>query len=179
MPFGQLDGGHIVYAVLGRRAGYVSIATLVAAMLPDAASRMSWISMTVMMLVMAIFLGFRHPRIVDEDTPLDGTRRLVALVALVIFVLCFTPVPIQTFLGGITSGDSGIVRVVGLAIDDWGSSEPCDHGGGRRAGLNAAAVTPIILRPICTITVAPHITLTGSTSTMVRRLRSGRSSSAA
>jgi membrane-associated protease RseP (regulator of RpoE activity) len=97
MPFGQLDGGHIVYSILGRRASLVSIATLGSAVLLTFWST-SWVSMTVMMLVMALFLGVRHPRILDEDTPLDGPRRLVALCALVIFILCFTPVPIETFL---------------------------------------------------------------------------------
>jgi len=98
MPFGQLDGGHIVYSLLGRRSSYVSIATVGVAMLLTLRS-MSWISVTIMMLVMAFFLGVRHPRIRDEETPLDPRRRLVAFLALVIFVLCFTPVPIQTFFG--------------------------------------------------------------------------------
>jgi membrane-associated protease RseP (regulator of RpoE activity) len=98
MPFGQLDGGHIVYSLVGRRSSYISIATVGVAMLLTLRS-LSWISVTVMMLVMAFFLGVRHPRIRDEDTPLDGVRKLVALCAFVIFVLCFTPVPIQTFFG--------------------------------------------------------------------------------
>lgn len=98
LPFGQLDGGHIVYSLLGRRSSYVSIATVGVAMLLTLRS-MSWISVTVMMLIMAFFLGVRHPRIRDEETPLDGVRRLIALCALVIFILCFTPVPIQTFFG--------------------------------------------------------------------------------
>jgi len=51
------------------------------------------------MLAMAVFLGLRHPTVVDEGTPLDPNRRIVAIIALVIFVLCFTPVPIQFFLG--------------------------------------------------------------------------------
>ena len=56
--------------------------------------------MTIMMLVMAFFLGFRHPR--DRrrgrrrSTP---ARKLVAAFALVIFILCFTPVPIEIVLG--------------------------------------------------------------------------------
>lgn len=97
MPFGQLDGGHIVYSVLGRRAAYVSLATLVAAVALIFWS-LSWISVTIMMLVMALFLGVRHPRILDEDTPLDGRRKLIALGALIMFLLCFTPVPIQVFV---------------------------------------------------------------------------------
>jgi membrane-associated protease RseP (regulator of RpoE activity) len=98
MPFGQLDGGHIVYSILGRRASYASVATVATAALLTFRS-LSWASVTIMMLVMAFFLGVRHPRIIDEDTPLDGKRRLVALFAVIMFILCFTPVPIQTFFG--------------------------------------------------------------------------------
>jgi membrane-associated protease RseP (regulator of RpoE activity) len=97
LPFGQLDGGHIVYSVLGRRSWLVSAGTLVAAIVLTFVS-LSWILMTVMMLVMAVFLGFGHPRILDEDVPLDTGRKLVAFLALVIFALCFTPVPISMLI---------------------------------------------------------------------------------
>jgi membrane-associated protease RseP (regulator of RpoE activity) len=94
LPFGQFDGGHISYALLGRRAWLVS-----AAMVAVAASlifvAVSWASMTLLMLAMIYFFGIRHPRVVDEDVPLDWRRSLVALLALVIFILSFTPVPIQ------------------------------------------------------------------------------------
>jgi membrane-associated protease RseP (regulator of RpoE activity) len=96
MPFGQLDGGHVVYSLVGRRAAMVSVATLAAAAVLTTRS-LSWISMMVMMVVMAVFLGLHHPRVIDEDTPLDPSRRMVAILALVMFALCFTPVPIQTF----------------------------------------------------------------------------------
>jgi membrane-associated protease RseP (regulator of RpoE activity) len=96
MPFGQLDGGHVTYSLFGSRAVRVSIATLLAAALLTTRS-ISWVSMMVMMIVMAIVFGLRHPRVVDEDTPLDPGRRLIAWFALIMFVLCFTPVPIQTF----------------------------------------------------------------------------------
>ena len=97
MPFGQLDGGHIAYAVFGPRSVYVSIATLGAAVFLTFRTG-SWIAMTVMMVIMAIFLGVRHPRMVDEDSPLDARRKWLAVVALVIFILCFIPVPIDIFL---------------------------------------------------------------------------------
>ncbi len=97
MPFGQLDGGHITYAVFGRYAAYASVATLGAAVFLTFRTG-SWIAMTVMMVVMAIFLGVRHPRMVDEDSPLDTKRKWLAAVALIIFVLCFIPVPIEIFL---------------------------------------------------------------------------------
>jgi membrane-associated protease RseP (regulator of RpoE activity) len=96
LPFGQLDGGHIAYAVFGHRARYISMATLAITVLLVIWS-FSWISMALIMLAMAFFLGVRHPSVFDEGVPLDPRRRLVAVIALVIFVLCFTPVPIQTF----------------------------------------------------------------------------------
>ena len=94
MPFGQLDGGHISYAVLGHRSKYVSAITLVSALLLTVLS-MSWAAVTVMMVVMALFLGVGHPRVIDEETPLSPKRRLTAACAAAIFVACFTPMPIQ------------------------------------------------------------------------------------
>jgi len=100
LPFGQLDGGHISYAVLGRRSWIVSRATLVTTILLAVFKSWSWLSMAIIMLAMAIFLGVGHPPLADDHEPLDDTRRLIAFGALVIFVLCFTPVPIQTFFSG-------------------------------------------------------------------------------
>jgi membrane-associated protease RseP (regulator of RpoE activity) len=44
---------------------------------------------------MLIAFGLRHPRTFDEDVPLDRTRALLALVAIAMFILCFTPAPIS------------------------------------------------------------------------------------
>lgn len=99
LPFGQLDGGHIAYAALGRRAWLVSVGTLATTLLLTLRSS-SWISIAVIMVAMAFFLGLRHPNVAAGEQPLDGRRRLVAIFALVMFILCFTPVPIDTFLGG-------------------------------------------------------------------------------
>ena len=96
LPFGQLDGGHIAYAVLGRHAGKVSLATLAATIALTFFS-LSWLITAAMMVVMALVLGVRHPPIQHEDVPIDRRRRWIALFALVIFILCFTPVPIQIF----------------------------------------------------------------------------------
>ena len=94
MPFGQLDGGHIAYAAFGRKARYISMVTLGTALLLTIWSY-SWISMALMMAAMAFFLGFGHPYVIDEHEPLDAKRTLVALLALAIFIVCFTPVPID------------------------------------------------------------------------------------
>jgi membrane-associated protease RseP (regulator of RpoE activity) len=98
LPFGQLDGGHIIYALFGKRAARISMVTLAVTLLLTLRS-MSWIAMTIMMLVMAFFLGFKHPPIGDETESLDRGRKILAACALIIFVLCFTPVPIELFWG--------------------------------------------------------------------------------
>ena len=49
---------------------------------------------TVQALMLFAF-GPRHPRTVDEDVPLDATRLWLAGFALVMLVVCFTPVPIE------------------------------------------------------------------------------------
>ena len=94
LPFGQLDGGHITYATLGRWSTPISIATVGSAIAMTFVS-VSWAVMTVMMLVMLFTLGPRHPRVIDEHEPIGLERTLIAVFALIMFVLCFTPVPIQ------------------------------------------------------------------------------------
>jgi membrane-associated protease RseP (regulator of RpoE activity) len=94
LPFGQLDGGHITYATLGRWSTPISIATVGTAIAMTFVS-VSWVVMTVMMLVMLFTLGPRHPRVIDEHEPIGLERTLIAVFALIMFVLCFTPVPIQ------------------------------------------------------------------------------------
>jgi membrane-associated protease RseP (regulator of RpoE activity) len=93
-PIGQLDGGHISYAVLGSRSTYVTFATVAGAIgLSSFAS--SWIVWTTLTIAMLIVFGPRHPRVADEHMPLDRTRQLLALFALIMFILCFTPAPIR------------------------------------------------------------------------------------
>jgi membrane-associated protease RseP (regulator of RpoE activity) len=93
-PFGQLDGGHLSYAVLGRRSAYVSVAAVLAAVGLCFISR-SWVLWTIVMVVMVKFFGLRHPPVFDEDAPLDRTRLAIALLSVVIFALCFTPIVME------------------------------------------------------------------------------------
>jgi membrane-associated protease RseP (regulator of RpoE activity) len=96
-PVGQLDGGHISYAVLGRRSTYVTLATLIVVMVL-AFFYSSWIVWTGLMIVMIFMFGPHHPRVFDEHVPLDRTRVILALLALAMFAVCFTPAPIEEFL---------------------------------------------------------------------------------
>jgi membrane-associated protease RseP (regulator of RpoE activity) len=94
-PIGQLDGGHVSYSVLGPRwSTYVTFAMLGVAV-GLAFFTASWIVWTGMIAVMLVVFGPRHPRVFDEEVPLDRTRLLLALFAVVMFVLCFTPAPIR------------------------------------------------------------------------------------
>jgi len=93
-PVGQLDGGHISYAVLGRRSTYVTVAMIGVAIVLSYRSA-SWIVWTIVVTGMLFAFGVRHPPVLDEDVPLDASRKILAVVAAVIFALCFTPAPIQ------------------------------------------------------------------------------------
>ena len=94
LPFGQLDGGHLTYAVLGDSSRYFSVVTVLFAIVMTFISY-SWFLMTLMMVGMLFFLGPRHPRVIYEHEPLAPGRRLVALFALFMLIVCFTPVPID------------------------------------------------------------------------------------
>jgi membrane-associated protease RseP (regulator of RpoE activity) len=94
LPFGQLDGGHITYAVLGDRSRFFSVATVVASIGMCFVSY-SWLLMTVIMVVMLYLIGPRHPRVIAEHEPLGRGRSTLAILALIMFVLCFTPTPIE------------------------------------------------------------------------------------
>jgi membrane-associated protease RseP (regulator of RpoE activity) len=93
-PIGQLDGGHISYAVLGSRSTYVTIA-MIGVVVSLAYFSSSWIVWTFLLLVMLAMFGPKHPRVFDEDVPLDRTRVVLALLAVAMFALCFTPAPIR------------------------------------------------------------------------------------
>jgi membrane-associated protease RseP (regulator of RpoE activity) len=94
MPLSQLDGGHISYAALGahfRRVVWLFIGMLV---LFYAVSRWEgWL----LWIVVSIVLGLRHPAPLDDLTPLDGTRRALAVAALLVFVALLTPLPFAVY----------------------------------------------------------------------------------
>ena len=93
-PIGQLDGGHIAYATFGQRSTLVTMVAAAAVILLTFYS-LSWIAWAVVTVFMLLKFGPRHPRTLDHHIPLDRTRMLVAIGALVMFVLCFTPAPIE------------------------------------------------------------------------------------
>ena len=93
-PIGQLDGGHISYAVLGRRSTAVTIGSICVAICLTYFST-SWLVWTFLLVAMTFVMGPHHPRTIDENIPLDRARLWLAAFAVVIFILCFTYNPIE------------------------------------------------------------------------------------
>ena len=91
LPVGQLDGGHVLRAAVGRRQPAVSLVVIALAAL----SSVRGLTWTVFALVTALLVGIRHPPVEDDDRPLDYGRTLLALACLGVFLLCFTLVPIK------------------------------------------------------------------------------------
>jgi membrane-associated protease RseP (regulator of RpoE activity) len=95
LPIGQLDGGHITYAVFGRRHKVISIVTVLALGVLGSLGIFgveAWPGWLVWGILGAI-LGLRHPPVIDHDVPLTRRQRAIAWASVVIFVLTFTPVP--------------------------------------------------------------------------------------
>ena len=90
IPLGQLDGGHALYAVFGRHQRTIAIPLLIVLAFMGLQWPGWWI-----WVAFTLFTGLRHPPVLDEDTPLDYRRKLVAAAVLLIFVLCFAPIPLE------------------------------------------------------------------------------------
>jgi membrane-associated protease RseP (regulator of RpoE activity) len=89
LPIGQLDGGHVVYALIGRRHHWVARCSLVVIIGLAFLGWQGW----VMWAVLVTVLGLDHPPTID-DTPLDPRRRIAAWLTIVLFAITFMPVPL-------------------------------------------------------------------------------------
>jgi membrane-associated protease RseP (regulator of RpoE activity) len=120
LPIGQLDGGHIIYAMFGRKKhrliARIFLGIIVALGLPTFAEWMvgiaslfanfhfdgfgfpkwvyeiSWASWIIWALILMRFVKIDHPPVYDEH-PLDTKRMVIGWISIIIFILCFTPVP--------------------------------------------------------------------------------------
>jgi membrane-associated protease RseP (regulator of RpoE activity) len=97
IPSGQLDGGHAVYSIFGERVHFWTGRIAFAAM--SVISLLGWFlynspSGFLFAVLLAVMLRVKHPEPLD-DAPLDFVRKIVAVLTLIIFILCFVPFPIQ------------------------------------------------------------------------------------
>jgi len=105
LPIGQLDGGHIAYAALGKYTTYLSWIVIGLLMFMGGSSLLAhvlynkvlfwegWLFFAVFTLVLMGPKGVRHPPPLYPDVKLDWFRWLIAILTLVVFILCFTPTP--------------------------------------------------------------------------------------
>ncbi len=89
IPAGQLDGGHLIYVLVGRKADLLRPWILTTLALLGLVWSGWWL-----WAFLILFLGGRHAEPLDQITPLDKRRRKIAILGLVIFILVFTPVPL-------------------------------------------------------------------------------------
>ena len=90
LPVGSLDGGHIAYALFGRRQrmlGYTTIAVLLALSF----SWPGWLIWGAITLIM----GPAHPPTLFDEVPVGKWRRAIGYLCFAIFILCFIPVPFR------------------------------------------------------------------------------------
>ncbi len=96
-PIGQLDGGHVAYAMWGRRAWLVARAYLLLLFgwggLLLFLGNMAGVTWVVWGMLGSL-LGPRHPPPLNDLTPLDGRRRLLGWILILIYVLIFIPIPL-------------------------------------------------------------------------------------
>lgn len=93
LPLGQLDGGHIAYALIGNRTRLLSRALIGAFVVMGVLFWVGWLFWAGIMLV----FGLKHPRLVDEGEALSRGRKVLSPVVLFIFVLSFIPDPVRGF----------------------------------------------------------------------------------
>jgi membrane-associated protease RseP (regulator of RpoE activity) len=94
-PISQLDGGHISYAVFGPRSVFLTYAMLLATIGLTIFSFLTWVAWTTLLVAMMFMVGPRHPPTLDDDVRLGPGRLMIAGLALIILIMCFTPAPIS------------------------------------------------------------------------------------
>jgi len=94
-PVGQLDGGHVAYALFGPKSRNLAKVFFAVFLFMGVFFWIGW----VIWALLIYFLGLKHPRVVDEATPLSPGRRVVGFVMIGIFILSFIPDPIKVYEG--------------------------------------------------------------------------------
>ncbi len=90
LPVGQLDGGHILYAVFGKAHKRISQVVIFILILLGA-FWLGWLIWAALLII----IGISHPAPLNEVSKLDRKRKWIALLALLIFLLTFVPAPLK------------------------------------------------------------------------------------
>lgn len=93
LPVGQLDGGHVTYVLIGKEKAKKLYPIVLVALLGLGLVWSGWW----LWAALVFLFGRRYAEPLDQITPLDENRKWLAVLALVVFVLTFTPVPLVVF----------------------------------------------------------------------------------
>jgi len=96
VPAGQLDGGHVLYVLLGREKARRILPFIIGGLLLLSLAWSGWL----IWAALIFFVGRVYAEPLDQVTPLDSRRKWLAVLALVIFLLTFTPIPLNIMVGG-------------------------------------------------------------------------------
>ena len=89
LPVGQLDGGHVIYALFPTWHRRISIICLVLLVIFGIFTWQGWLLWAVILTVM----GFRHPPPYCDWVPLERRHKILGIITIVVFLLTFTPMP--------------------------------------------------------------------------------------
>lgn len=90
IPAGQLDGGHILYVLFGKRNAKKAFPFILGAMVVLGFFWQGWW----LWAALIFFVGRRYAEPLDQITPIDRKRKILAMIALAVFILIFIPVPL-------------------------------------------------------------------------------------
>ncbi|MGB9837129.1 MAG: site-2 protease family protein [Candidatus Saccharicenans sp.] len=90
-PVGQLDGGHILYAVFEKKSEKISLVVLLIMVGLGIFFWAGWL----LWAGLIYLLGWKHPRMVEETEKMDSRRKWLGFFVLVIFILSFIPAPVS------------------------------------------------------------------------------------
>ncbi|MFN2292133.1 MAG: site-2 protease family protein [Anaerolineae bacterium] len=113
IPAGQLDGGHVLYSILGERAQQLTWPIIIVL---AALGLLAWPGWFIWAGLVYLF-GRGHPGPLDRVTRLDARRKLIAGLVLAAFILTFTPVPLTIVMpeGTEATGDFARLGLPALA----------------------------------------------------------------
>ncbi|MFQ6607260.1 MAG: site-2 protease family protein [Fidelibacterota bacterium] len=92
LPIGQLDGGHIAYAIMGKKHN-VFAKWVFLSLLPLGFISPHWWFWAALILV--LMRTVKHPPIQDIDVPIGKRERNIGWICIAILILCFIPIPIE------------------------------------------------------------------------------------
>jgi len=90
LPIGQLDGGHIAYALLGERFNILAKYVLLL-LIPMSYFSLNWLVWG--LLILLLMRTTKHPPIYNIEDPLTNREKWIGATSLAIFILCFIPAP--------------------------------------------------------------------------------------